>query len=144
MEWIDPDTGRRVVRLSSEPDTASLYFHQDAFTKDGSRAIVVNPRGIATIDLKTRETRMIVPEVGYRPGTSAGIEVGAVTGDVYYYKDNTLYAVNPDTLEQRKVIELSPNDRMSDINADETLLVGTYTKPDPDRPKFSSWPRRGR
>ena len=26
-DWIDPDTGHRIVRLSKEPDTASLYFH---------------------------------------------------------------------------------------------------------------------
>ena len=26
-EWIDPDTGHRIVRLSREPETASLYFH---------------------------------------------------------------------------------------------------------------------
>ena len=29
-EWIDPDTGHRVIRLSREPGTASLYFHQNA------------------------------------------------------------------------------------------------------------------
>jgi len=27
-EWIDPDTGHRVVRLSDEPGSASLYFHE--------------------------------------------------------------------------------------------------------------------
>jgi len=25
-EWIDPDTGHRVIRLSEEPGSASLYF----------------------------------------------------------------------------------------------------------------------
>ena len=27
-EWVDADTGHRVVRLSREPGSASLYFHQ--------------------------------------------------------------------------------------------------------------------
>ncbi len=25
-EWIDPDTGHRVIRLSKEPGSTSLYF----------------------------------------------------------------------------------------------------------------------
>jgi oligogalacturonide lyase len=29
-EWIDPDTGHRIVRLSREPGSQSLYFHQNA------------------------------------------------------------------------------------------------------------------
>jgi oligogalacturonide lyase len=142
-DWIDATTGHRIMRLSREPDTASLYFHQDAFTKDGTRVIVVNQQGIATIDLLTRETRVIVPDVGYRPGSSAGIEVGAVSGDVYYFKDRTLYAVNPDTLVQRTIVSLNEGDNMSDINADESLLVGTYIKPDPNRPSVNTWPPPG-
>jgi hypothetical protein len=31
-EGIDPDTGHRVVRLSDEPGSQSLYFHQNAYT----------------------------------------------------------------------------------------------------------------
>lgn len=34
-EWIDQDTGHRVVRLSDEPGSQSLYFHQNAYTPDG-------------------------------------------------------------------------------------------------------------
>jgi hypothetical protein len=34
-EWIDPDTGHRVIRLSDEPGSASLYFHQNPYTPDG-------------------------------------------------------------------------------------------------------------
>ena len=36
-EWIDPDTGHRVVRLSTEPGSASLYFNQNAYTPDGKK-----------------------------------------------------------------------------------------------------------
>jgi len=59
-EWVDPDTGHRVVRLSDEPGSASLYFHQNAYTPDGSKLIfagprscihdTVRPRGRATAD----------------------------------------------------------------------------------------------
>jgi len=50
-EWTDPDTGHRVVRLSDEPGSQSLYFHQNAYTPDGSKLIITTPTGLATIDL---------------------------------------------------------------------------------------------
>ncbi|MGH7979210.1 MAG: hypothetical protein ACREE6_07525, partial [Limisphaerales bacterium] len=31
-EWIDPDTGHRVIRLSTDPGTESLYFNINAWT----------------------------------------------------------------------------------------------------------------
>ena len=49
--WIDPDTGHRVIRLSREDGTASLYFHQNAYSADGKKLVVTNPHGIATINL---------------------------------------------------------------------------------------------
>src|SRR5215475_3949455 len=59
-EWIDPDTGHRVVRLSREPGTASLYFHQNAYSADGKKLVVTNPHGIAAINLATREIEQVV------------------------------------------------------------------------------------
>src|SRR5690348_13738205 len=55
-EWIEPETGHRVVRLSREPGTASFYFHQNAYAND--KLVVSTPAGLSTINLKTRE---IVP-----------------------------------------------------------------------------------
>ncbi len=34
-DWIDSTTGHRVVRLSTDPGTRSLYFHQNSITPDG-------------------------------------------------------------------------------------------------------------
>src|ERR1019366_1670907 len=59
-EWIDSDTGHRVIRLSREDGTASLYFHQNAYSADGKKLVVTNPRGIATINLATREIDQVV------------------------------------------------------------------------------------
>ena len=53
-EWIDPDTGHRVIRLSNEPGSASLYFHQNPYTPDGKKLLITVPNGLATVDLKTR------------------------------------------------------------------------------------------
>ena len=52
--WIDPSTGHRVVRLSHEPGSASLYFHQNAYTADGDKLVITTPGGIATVNLETR------------------------------------------------------------------------------------------
>ena len=39
-EWIDPDTGHRVIRLSNEPGSASLYFHQNPYAPDGRKLLI--------------------------------------------------------------------------------------------------------
>src|SRR5215212_6172852 len=59
-EWIDPDTGHRVVRLSEEPGSQSLYFHQNAYTPDGKNLLITTPTGVAAIDLMTRTIERIV------------------------------------------------------------------------------------
>jgi oligogalacturonide lyase len=34
-EWIDKDTGHRVIRLSDKPGSGSLYFNFNGYTPDG-------------------------------------------------------------------------------------------------------------
>src|SRR5262252_9915926 len=85
-EWIDPDTGHRVVRLSDEPGSQSLYFHQNAYTPDGQKLLITTPTGLATVNLKTRAIDRVVE------GRVGVIIVGKKTGQVYYVKDrSTVY-----------------------------------------------------
>ena len=131
-DWIDPATGHRVVRLSIEPGTASLYFNQNAYTPDGKKLIVTSPSGISTIDLATRQIDLIVP------GEVRVIVAGHRTGDVYYSKrtgsDTFVYAVHVATKAIRQIAKL-PRGGVSSINADETLMLGVFTEgqtgPDP-------------
>src|SRR6266849_6490704 len=58
-EWIEPDTGHRVIRLSDEPGSASLYFHQNPYTPDGQKLIITTPNGLSAINLKTRAIEKI-------------------------------------------------------------------------------------
>src|SRR5690349_1659528 len=60
-EWIDKDTGHRVVRISRQPGTQSLYFHQNAYTPQGDVLIVNSPNGIQAVSLKTWSVRTVVP-----------------------------------------------------------------------------------
>ncbi len=140
-DWIDPDTGHRVVRLSRDDNTQSLYFHQNAYTKDGRKIIVTTADGgIATINLATRETKLLVP------GRVNVLVTGHQTGDVYFTKpapgDATaapsadggmrnpngliVYAANADTSAVREVVKLPAGRGVSSLNADETLLLGSY------------------
>src|SRR3974390_526989 len=50
-DWVDPDTGHRIIRLSDRGRSGSLYFHQNSFTPEGDRLIFDTPSGIAAVDL---------------------------------------------------------------------------------------------
>src|SRR5919107_2116277 len=126
-EWIDPDTGHRVVRLSEEAGSQSLYFHQNAYTPDGSKMIMTTPTGLAAVNLRTRAVERVVE------GRVSIIIVGKRTGQVYYTKfvreanrfSATVYATDLDTKATREVARLPPGVSVSTVNADETLLAGT-------------------
>lgn len=141
-EWIDPDTGHRVVRLSREPGSASLYFHQNAFTPEGDKMIFAGPSGLMVIDLKTRETKVAVPGFVYRIRSANGVEVGRKTRHVYYEKDGAVWATHLDTLASRELAKLPPSTFLSAINADETLAVGLFYEG--ERPSGTpGWPAPG-
>jgi oligogalacturonide lyase len=117
-EWIDPDTGHRVVRLSDEPGSASLYFHQNAYTPDGEKLIITTPTGLSTINLKTRAIEKVVE------GRVSVIITGKKTGHVYYAKAGVVYATDLNTRTTREVAKLPPRGSVASVNADETLLAG--------------------
>src|SRR5882762_7424095 len=96
-EWIDPDTGHRVVRLSDEPGSASLYFHQNAYTPNGEKLIITTPTGLSTINLKTRAIEKVVE------GRVNIIITGRKTGQVYYARSGVVYATDLNTKATREV-----------------------------------------
>ena len=126
-EWIDPDTGHRIVRLSREGGTASLYFHQNAYSPDGRKLVVTNPGGIATIDLATRAIDQVVT------GQVSVLVTGRKSGDVYYLRDGAVYATNLDTHATRQVAKFPAGyGRLGNVtvNADESLIVGLAVDPE--------------
>src|SRR5579863_70285 len=58
--WIDPDTGHRIVRLTNEPNSASLYFNQNGYTADGRKMVYTTPEGISVLDLQTKAAKPVV------------------------------------------------------------------------------------
>jgi len=119
-EWIDADTGHRVVRLSDEPGSGSLYFNQNGYTADGRKLIYTSPNGIHALDLASRSSKLVVP------GRVRVIEAGRKTMNVYYAREGAVYATNVDTTETRMIGKLPLRGSTPTVNADETLLAGTY------------------
>jgi len=129
-EWIDPDTGHRVVQLSREPGSESLYFNLNPFTPDGKKMVITSPSGISLIDLQTHDVEQIVP------GRLHIIMVGHKTGQIYYVATKTengatnrwVCSIDPKTKAVREIMKLPRGQEVSAVNADETLLGGTITE----------------
>src|SRR2546428_2276603 len=117
-EWIDPDTGHRVVRLSDEPGSASLYFHQNAYTPDGERLIITTPAGLSAINLRTQAIAKIVD------GRAGIIIVGRKTGQVYHVQDRDVYVTDPRTRVTREIAKLPIRASVTTVNADASPLAG--------------------
>lgn len=122
--WIDPDTGHRIVRLTREPDSASLYFNQNGYTADGKKLVYTTPQGISTLDLTTRAVKQVVQ------GRARLIDAGRKTSRIYYTREGSVLCTDVETLETRKIADLPRRGTIATVNADETLLAGTYIEGD--------------
>jgi len=131
--WVDPATGHRIVRLTDEPGSASLYFNQNWFTPDGKKLVYTSPTGIYTLDLATHAAKQVVE------GRVRLVEAGKKTASVYYIKTGAIYCADTETGAAREIAKLPPNGSVSTVNADETLIAGTYTEaPGPSNNAYSA------
>ena len=140
-DWIDPNTGHRIIRLSREDGSRSSYFHQNEFTPDGKRLVFTSPTGLYTVDLRTRVVEQI------RTGRRNIICVGRKTGRVYYVSRGqqgaAIWAVDPNTKADEKVIDVPQGVSIANVNCDETLAGGTFDLKRPQGP-FGFGGERGR
>ncbi len=147
-EWVDPSTGHRIIRLSDEPGSASLYFHQNTYSADGDLMVFTTVKGLSVINLQTRKIRPLVE------GRVGHVVVGRKTRQVFYMKDGTIYATNLDTGATRAILtkpELRSGSGLT-VNADETLLAGSLVERQPEtnpatppapRPEGDNYPGKG-
>ncbi len=122
--WIDPDTGHRVVRLTDEPGSASLYFNQNGYTGDLKKMVYTTPQGISVMDLATHATKQVVA------GRVRVIVTGRKTQNVYYIRGDAVLATDCDSGATREIAKMpkrGTTQAIVTVNADETLLAGTYT-----------------
>ncbi|TWU51714.1 oligogalacturonate lyase family protein [Rubripirellula reticaptiva] len=128
-EWIDAKTGHRVVRLSEQAGSVSLYFHQNTYSPEGDKLLISTPRGLETVDLHSYELKVVVPRSDFRMGGSSGVEMGRKTRHVYYAartrEGTVVRATHIDTGETRDLVTLPRGAGFNGVNADETLLFGS-------------------
>ncbi|MEZ5357121.1 MAG: oligogalacturonate lyase, partial [Bryobacteraceae bacterium] len=122
--WIDPDTGHRVVRLTREKGSASLYFNQNGYTADGRKLVYTTADGISVLDLETKAARQIVS------GRVRMIDAGRRTQKIFYIRDGAAWWTDADSGQSAKIADLPARGSISTVNADETLLAGTYIEGD--------------
>jgi len=134
--WIDPDTGHRVVRLTDEPGSASLYFNQNGYTADGKEMVYTTPEGISALNLATHATHSVVK------GRVQIVVTGRKTQNVYYRRGDAIYATDVDTLTTREIAKLPAGGSVATVNADETLLAGTYIEGEAARRSNPYQPQR--
>ena len=131
-EWVDAATGHRVVRLSTEAGTRSIYFHQNSITPDGRFILVEMKDGLGVIEIATRKNTRLVA------GKARALFVGRKTGLIYFsrgeddgrpeqQKQVGIYTVKATGGKPRLVATL-PQGSIGSINADETLLLGSYAE----------------
>ncbi len=160
--WVDKDTGHRIWRLSDQPNSGAFYFNVNDFTPDHKTMIYTAPDGIHTLDLATRQTRLLIPNpprpasappgpMGFfRYGVHA-LVAGFKTNSVFYTQTDprtnvtSVYKADVYSGAIHKLIDLPPRHMIVSINADETLAAGTFdVSNQPNREYGSNLPASAR
>jgi oligogalacturonide lyase len=76
------------------------------------------------LNLETHEAKPVVT------GRVRIVVTGHKTQNVYHIRDQAVYATDVDTLATKKIAVLPPRGSIATVNADETLLAGTYIEGD--------------
>jgi oligogalacturonide lyase len=127
-EWVDRDTGHRVVRLSRRENSNEVfYFHQNPFLPSGDKMVFMGHsaagRCAFTVDLNTYDIRQVTT-------VNTGFEVvSPKSGRLYYVSGDAVYGADAVTLDTKKVADIPHHytwGRGLSVNSDETLLAGCY------------------
>jgi len=120
-EWIDKDTGHRIVRLSDEDGSSTFYFHQNGYTESGDKLVFSTRSGLSTFNFRTKKIEQIVE------GRAGSVIVGKKTRKVFYTRGDAVYETDIDTKATREIVKdarLRTGSGFA-VNADETLLGGS-------------------
>lgn len=122
-EWVDKETGHKIVRLSDEDGSQSFYFHQNGYTSSGDKMVFSTPKGLSTYNFKTKKIEQIVE------GRAGSVVVGAKTRKVFYTKGDSVFETDIDTKATREIVKNAKLRTGSGfaVNSDETLLGGSMT-----------------
>ncbi|MGB8601272.1 MAG: hypothetical protein WCD42_03660, partial [Rhizomicrobium sp.] len=123
-DWVDPATGHRIIRLTDQPGSLSMYFNFNAITPEGDKMVITTPDGIAAVDLKTHALKTIVT------GKVHLLFVGRKSRQVYYEVGDSnsaaakdIFTANIDSGKTHKLVHIE-HGTIQTINADETKIAG--------------------
>lgn len=128
-DWIDPKTGRRIVRISNEDGSGVLYFYRHAYTPEGDVMVIKAPSGITAVRLKDWQTSVLVKGRDndllfmLRTTREAVYSVTEPGPGEAPERPKTIYAVQVDTGKVRRLARIQAGG-ISGANADDTLLLG--------------------
>ncbi|AHG92396.1 hypothetical protein J421_4861 (plasmid) [Gemmatirosa kalamazoonensis] len=125
-DWVDPATGHRVIRLSAEPGSQTLYFHDNAYSPEGDRFVFTGPAGIMTVDLTALGTAPPRAELAV-PRPAGGAYVARRSREIYFTRGGEVLAYHMDTKATRRV----PHATRTVINADESVAATAVAAEDP-------------
>jgi oligogalacturonide lyase len=137
-EWIDKDTGHKVVRLSGHTGPISnWYFHNNPFIEqkagEGDRMVFSDEadgvRQLFTVNLKDAKVEQMTTDASQKRMLPM---IARVTREVLYQSGDTIYATSIDTHKTRKLTTFPEGTRggIATINADGTLFAGSFAAPE--------------
>lgn len=123
-DWLDLQTGHRIIRLSPDEGGSSLYFHQRSYTPEGDKIIIHTRAGLATVDLTTLGVSQ--PKIEVIAADTRAFATAWRTREAYAFRGDAIVAIHLDTKTVREVVKLPAGGRGRQfaVNCDETLLVG--------------------
>jgi len=151
-EWIDKDTGHKVIRLVRRPGTTngSFYFNNYCFVPQGASKgdLMVFSGSVAdksmgnqlfTVNLKTLETRQLTHHAKI-----SGEMVCPKTHDAFYQSGDSVWAVNAVTGKNRFIYAFDPafKGRVGTVNADGTYLACVKATGDLERQIHEQYPEK--
>ena len=144
-EWIDKDTGHKVLKLTHRPGrNSSFYFHNNPFIGNemvfcggdkpfaGDDMSANSGNGdkmqMYAVDLKTLKIRQLTHE----PFHVRTEIVCPATHEIFYQHSDTVFALNTDNLVRRTITIMPEALRggIITVNADGTLLAGKLDDPE--------------
>jgi oligogalacturonide lyase len=150
-KWTDSETGRTITRLTPlEGDHRSFYFHNNPFlpAKGSEGSLMVfygspqerasdrvykgnDSKQLFSLNLKTGQ----IEQLTFHPHSIKGEMVGIKRREVFYQSNDTVLATHVDS-KQSRVVFVFPDSMeragISALNADETLLAGTFSAAEKD------------
>jgi len=140
LEWIDPQTQHKVVRLTRTGDNnQSFYFHNNPFlrTTDGKDDLMLYTGMVDgnwqffSLNMRTLESTQLSNRTYGTTGSSSGGQIVDKTNrELIYQSGDSIFAVSIDTHKTR-LIHVFPEElgvTISSVNADGTLLAGKYNE----------------